>query len=257
LKENCIITIITAMKEEAESVEKKLFRQGYTKKDGFYIITPGTKLYILRCGVLFSKRKQFEKKIDILRDSFIVILAGICGAINERFSRFDITIPDNTLHLNNLHRESVINHPYLAKAKSFLEQSFSCYKPSSVIATSDHFVDTAEKRKLRSQQTADIVDMEFYNVHNWLINNGIESICIKCVSDVSTEILPSQEELIEYMREPRDYIVKNILFHPLRCFYLIRLAKNSLSASRRLADCITGLIEYIAQNNTGIGNNTN
>lgn len=255
MKMPVVICVIMALKEESLALEKKLQIDGYTNENGVWE-KGGIKIHIIRCGVLFSRKKQIEKLIPILKNCSLVVIAGICGAVNEKYEYCDIVMPDKTSLLSDPAYELEITHPDFNLVRDFLENNCRSYKSCSKITTSDHFVDSTEKEKLRAKGLIEVVDMESYNVYNWLFKNNISSVCIKCVSDIAREKLPSQDDLVGYLHSPAKFIFKNIIRNPILCFSLMRLIKNSKSASACLAGHISAMIAHYAQNKTKTGRET-
>ena len=232
------ICVIAAMSSEINALEKSF--SGLEKTGPLCYKSGDNEIHLLKCGVLFRTPKRLQRKLDILRNSDLVILCGICGAVNKDLKVGNIVIPDKIVALDNT--ADYIQNEKNNSLLNFLKECKLKVINDGVLATSDHFVSTSEKNRLSS---VDIVDMESYNVLNWLCGLNIKVMCIRCVSDSKSQTLPDEKCIVEYMADPRKFLVRNLFKSPIICYRLLKLFFLSDIALNSLGKFITGFILFL------------
>ncbi len=232
------ISVIMAMSDEIAALEQSLEKNGYASQGKMEYRSDDRSIHIIRCGVGARRLNKMTSKVELLQQSDAVFVAGIGGAVNESYRIGDMVIAPRVCQLST--RESLAVAELLPEIPDSISRRL---KPCRQLATADHLVDTKSKCEI---DFADVVDMETYHVAAWLKENNIQPpLCVRVISDTRNQPLPAEQSIITYMRDPRKYILKNMMRHPLECSRVLKLMLNSKKAVHILGECMVQLVEYM------------
>jgi hypothetical protein len=116
---------------------------------------------------------------------------------------------------------------------------------SAVVVTTDHVVSASDKRRLRIELPADLVEMEAAGVARVARANRIPLLAIKAVSDAYDFDLPVISEFVTPSGEFREgAFTTYVALRPALWNPVLRLARDSATAARNLCK---ELEHYLAQ----------
>ena len=236
------ISVIMAMTDEIAGFEQSLEKNGYVSQGKMEYRRDECSVHIVRCGVGARGLKKMNRKLELLQQSDTVFIAGIGGAVNGLYRIGDLVIPSRVCLLST--RESLsVSEPLPDILDTLPDNLSQRLKPCLQLATSQHLVDKKLKREI---DFADVVDMETYHVAAWLAEHEVRTpLCVRMISDTRNQLLPAEQSIIAYMRDPRGYILKNIVRHPFECLRVLKLMLNSKKAVHILGECMVQLVEYM------------
>ncbi len=221
------ILCISAMASEVKPLVKEYSPKTSKVKRGKVIeVSCNDKnIYFFITGVGRKNVLKNLKTIEHILDKVdIVVLVGVCGAIDERYKMGDVVIPEAiTKRAGN---EILIKNLDLLPWKD-IKISKSVHKGVRLL-TDDSFVTQEEKKDIRKKQyEISAVDMEsFYGV-SFFVEKQKPIYVIKSVSDRFNSPLPRESFLIEhYSKKSFIGMLKNFILHPQETYKLLLLLKN-------------------------------
>jgi len=244
------VSIIMAMTQEIDGLAKQLKKSGFETEKTNSFIKNNLTVNLVKCGVMFRKKKILTKRIDLLKKSDTVIFTGIAGGVKLSLKLGDIVIPNKIRLLKK-------TDPIIENSDTLLQELEDCAKNYSFAfkkcenhATTDRLVDHEAKKSLAD---IDTIDMEAYHVIEWLKSNNLNTTFFKVISDDSSAKLPSEQILIQFIMSPYKTLLKNFHRHPIQYLRVIRLLSNCKKAIAVLSKYVTQWL-IIEANKANIGN---
>jgi adenosylhomocysteine nucleosidase len=212
------VLVCFALKEEATA-----FRKIAAEKSGVAVLIVG----IGRQNAEASIRKYLATNAPGL-----VLTCGFAGGLDPDLKIGDVVfdIPEQT-QLETPHVVSY-NHLEAAGAK---RATFFC---ADRIATT-----VAEKRKLRAETGADVVEMESAAIHAVCAERGVPCVTVRVISDTAAEDLPLDFNALSKPDKSLDFgkLAWAIARSPGKIGALMALQKKTSLAAQRLADVLEKL----------------
>ena len=167
-----------------------------------------------------------------------IVAIGFCGGADPALRTGDLHVAD--LFYSSDHEEPIAADASLTRwARTWAEGGKTrCAGGPSV--TVDAVAGARTKSILHGATGAKSVNMEDYWVARVAADNGIPFASVRAVLDTAGDELPS------YLGERGDNVLdvlRGVATHPGSALSLVRLACNARVARRRLADCMSSLLD--------------
>ncbi|TAF06975.1 MAG: phosphorylase [Nostocales cyanobacterium] len=195
---------------------------------------PGSQSKVIAVPLGMQALRQFLKKncqhLNQLNQQ--VLLMGLCGSLNERYSIGDIVLYQDCIYQGKLQKcDSILNksiHKQLGDKVSFVKG-----------VTSDRVISLAEeKRNLHQQFGADVVDMEGFATLEFFQRLGVSVAILRVVSDDSLHDIPDLTSVITADGSlPPLPLAWKLIRQPLAAIRLIRGSLQGLKVLETIASC--------------------
>jgi adenosylhomocysteine nucleosidase len=193
---------------------------------------------ILIVGIGRQNAERFLREYLVLNKADIVFTSGFAGGLNP-----DLKIGDVVFEIANC-QSSIVNDPEPPDVGCHQILMAAGAKPAKFFCADRIATTMAEKKKLRDETGADVVEMESAAIHAVCREHGIPCMTVRVISDMANEDLPLDFNLLAKPDKSLDFgkLAWAIAKSPGKIGALMDLQKKTSFAAERLAAVLEKLI---------------
>lgn len=212
-----MITIISAMQSE---IDKLLTQKQKVIKGKMLNATIGNHVCQLLCVGVGKKNvhKSIKRNIKKIGQSKLIIVIGVCGALDATFKIGDTIVPEKVSD-NDGNSMEVNAFSHFNELRAYVVKE---------MGTVPYFCDREKKKELCTKYPAwSGVDMEAYHIYEIIAELDIDCIICKSVSDTADSMLPKEKYLQHYALQRNIFKkMKAIWRHPFETILFLKLMRN-------------------------------
>lgn len=201
----------------------------------------GATVDFLVTGMGAANARRAIREALLRHDYQMCIAAGLSGALDATLDSGDIVVPESVRRTDDPSTAVSCDTHLIQQAQS------SGARKVKTLLTVSHIVHNASE-KTDLARSADIVDMESYEIVSAANDQNIPVVAIRAISDTAAENLPAGMETLvdEFGRAKPGEAIWSVAKRPWTLPSLIRLGQASKSAAANLARFLKSYLEIIS-----------